>query len=99
MFKLLSVFILAAVATNFFEENFSSGWEARWVKSSNKGDEAADLVATDGGVKTGTDARFYQYSAAFTPFSNEGKDLVFQFSVAHPQGLVSWHHSPFILTV
>jgi len=87
MFKLLSVFILAAVATNFFEENFSSGWEARWVKSSNKGDEAADLVATDGGVKTGTDARFYQYSAAFTPFSNEGKDLVFQFSVAHPQGL------------
>ncbi len=58
---------------------------AGWVKSTFKGEEAGDLVSTEnGGVKTATDARFYQYSAAFPAFSNKGKTLVFQFSVAHP---------------
>jgi calreticulin len=83
----LLAIVLCVEATTFFQEGFGSGWENRWVKSTFKGDEAGELVSHDGGVKTGTDARFYQYSASFTPFSNKGKDLVFQFSVAHPQGI------------
>jgi len=77
-----------ACATTFFSENFGAGWDSRWTASTFKGAEAGKLVSTEnGGVKTETDARFYQYSRAFTPFSNEGKELVFQFSVAHPQGI------------
>lgn len=78
---------VAVNATTYFQESFGSGWEKRWVKSTFKGDEAGDLVSADDGVKTATDARFYQYSAAFPAFSNAGKDLVFQFSAAHPQGI------------
>eukprot|EP00300_Choanocystis_sp_HF-7_P024374 c25809_g1_i1.p2 GENE.c25809_g1_i1~~c25809_g1_i1.p2 ORF type:complete len:417 (-),score=120.18 c25809_g1_i1:21-1097(-) len=39
------------------------------------------------GIKTGTDARFYGLSAKFASFSNEGKDLIFQFTVAHQQNI------------
>ena len=85
--KLIVLLIAVAAATTFYEESFGDGWEKRWVKGTSKGDEAGDLVSTDGGVKTSTDARFYQYSATFPTFSNDGKDLVFQFSVAHPQTL------------
>lgn len=90
MFKFFVIVALLSVAcaTNYFKEDFGAGWEARWVKSTSKGDEAGELVATaEGGVKTGTDARFYQYSASFPAFTNQNKDLIFQFSVAHPQGL------------
>ena len=38
-----------------------------------KGAEAGDLVSENGGVKTATDAKFYQYSATFPSFSNQGK--------------------------
>jgi len=82
----LLALVCAVSATTYFQESFGPGWESRWVKSAFKGDEAGDLVSTpEGGVKTNTDARFYQYSAAFPAFSNVGKTLVFQFSAAHPQ--------------
>jgi calreticulin len=74
-------------ATTYFQESFGPGWESRWVKSTFKGDEAGDLVSADEGVKTSTDARFYQYSATFPEFSNSGKTLVFQFSVANKQNI------------
>merc|ERR1712110_863988 len=45
------------------------------------------LDENDKGIKTGTDYRFYQLSAAFPEFSNEGKDLVFQFSIKSEQRL------------
>jgi len=41
----------------------------------------------DVGVQTSQDARFYGISAKFEPFSNEGKDLVVQFTVKHEQNI------------
>lgn len=82
----LAAVLALSAATTHFQESFGPGWESRWTKSTFKGDEAGELVATeDGGVKTATDARFYQYSAPIKSFSNKDKTLVFQFSVAHPQ--------------
>jgi calreticulin len=84
------LFLVAVVsATTFFAEDFSSGWEKRWVQSTHKPEaERGELVADEsGGVKTATDARFYQYSAKIAPFSNKGKDLVLQFSVANRQNI------------
>ncbi len=39
----------------------------------------------DRGLQTSQDARFYAISSTFPQFSNEGKDLVVQFSVKFPQ--------------
>ena len=40
------------------------------------------------GIQTSQDARFYGLSAKFEePFSNEGKDLVIQFTVKHEQNI------------
>lgn len=40
------------------------------------------------GIQTSEDARFYGISAKFeTPFSNEGKNLVIQFTVKHEQNI------------
>jgi len=83
----LLALLVAVNATTYFQESFGPGWEKRWIKSAFKGEEAGDLVPADDGVKTATDARFYQYSAAFPEFSNKGKTLVFQFSAAHPQNI------------
>ena len=42
----------------------------------------------DKGIQTSEDAKFYSLSAKFAkPFSNEGKDLVVQFSVKHEQDI------------
>jgi len=42
----------------------------------------------DKGIQTSEDARFYGTSAKFEkPFSNEGKDLVIQFTVKHEQNI------------
>ena len=37
------------------------------------------------GIQTSQDAKFYALSAKFDSFSNEGKDLVIQFTVKHEQ--------------
>jgi len=51
-----------------------------WVHTSN--DESNNK-----GLKTTTDYRFYQISSTFPEFSNEGKTLVLQLTVANPQKL------------
>merc|ERR1711991_116669 len=86
-FLLLLAIVCVAYSKTYFAEDFGAGWESRWVKSTNKGAEGGDLVTEGDGVKTSADAKFYQYSATFPSFSNKDSDLVFQFSVAHPQGI------------
>merc|ERR1711878_172632 len=41
----------------------------------------------DKGIKTSQDAKFYGVSAKFDKFSNEGKNLVVQFTVKHEQNI------------
>jgi calreticulin len=87
-------------ATVYFQETFDdNGWESRWVKSKSKEAEGTqgkweishgkyyNDATKDRGLKTAEDARFYQISAAFPggSFSNEGKDLIVQYSVKHEQ--------------
>lgn len=65
--------------SNFKE---SEGTRGDFVLSAGKfyGDAEADK-----GVQTSQDARFYAYSAKLPKFSNEGKDLVLQYTVKHEQ--------------
>lgn len=87
------------VATTHFEETFPSTeeFESRWVISNWKktdgtagewkisaGEWSADAQQNKG-LQTSQDARFYAASAKFTPFTNEGKDLVLQYTVKFPQ--------------
>jgi calreticulin len=93
----VALFALANGAVHFEEDFTDSNWESRWVASTHKGSEAGQLGLSHGkfygdakadvGLKTLNDARFYQVSAAFPEFSNEGKDLVLQFSVKHEQDI------------
>jgi calreticulin len=39
------------------------------------------------GIQTSQDAKFYALSSKFDKFSNEGKDLVIQFTVKHEQNI------------
>jgi len=95
----LVALVVAATATTYFKETFDSSYTDRWVTSKWKqdvgqagkwghtagefyGDEEADK-----GLSTTQDARFYATSAKFPAFSNEGKDLVIQFSVKFPQNI------------
>jgi len=100
MSKVSKVLALAAVTVNaetYFKETFDDSWKDRWVMSDWKkadgaqgewehtaGEFYGDAEA-DKGIKTSQDARFYGTSAKFSTFSNEGKDLVIQFSVKHAQ--------------
>jgi len=97
---LLLIFLIGitlATAKVYFREDFGKGWEDRWVVSDVKkadgtlgefkhtagkyfNDEQKDL-----GIQTSEDARFYQISAKFPKFSNEGKDLVIQYTVKFDQ--------------
>jgi calreticulin len=96
---LLFAFVAFTSATVYFKESFDGDWEKRWVKSKFK--EADGTAGTwelshgkfyndaeaDKGIRTSQDARFYQISAQFPggSFSNEGKDLILQYSVKHEQ--------------
>jgi calreticulin len=81
----------------FFSEEFNDGWEQRWVNSKSKGESAGQFVVSAGkyftdeasekGLQTSQDARFYQTSAEFKEFSNKGKTLVLQYSVKHEQNI------------
>jgi len=93
----LLAFLALSSSTTYFRDDFSdSDWQSRWVESTKR-DERGSLGLSAGkcftnekvetGLKTLNDARFYAYSASFTPFSNEGKDLVLQFSVKHEQSI------------
>jgi calreticulin len=93
----LAIFALAS-AKIYFKETFDDSYSNRWVTSNWKaasgeagkfGLSAGEFFGDpdmDKGLQTTQDARFYAASAKFpAPFSNEGKDLVVQFSVKFPQ--------------
>jgi len=86
-------FAAVASAETFLKETFDDKWADRWVVSNFKQEEgsagefvlADSMTADDKGLKTSQDAKFYAASTKMTQFSNEGKDLVVQFSVKHGQ--------------
>lgn len=91
---------VALVAADvYYKETFDDSWESRWVRSKNKEKEGTQgdwkLTAgkrfgdakEDRGIQTTPDARFYQISSKFTPFSNKGKTLIVQFSAKHEQNI------------
>jgi len=99
---ILSLIGLVALASShvFFNDDFTdSNWEKRWVVSDWKKDsgESGDWDLTAGkfhtdekkerGLRTKTDARFYDISAAHEDFSNKDKSFVVQFSVKHEQNI------------
>ncbi|XP_059172278.1 calreticulin-like [Physella acuta] len=82
--------------TVYFKEEFDDKWEDRWVVSKHKSDLGKFVLSAgkfygdaekDKGLKTSEDARFYGLSAKFDKFSNEGKNLVIQFTVKHEQNI------------
>jgi calreticulin len=87
------------VGTIYFEDRFTDDqFEDRWVDSTWKGADRGKWIQTAGkffgheneskGIQTSQDARFYAISSKFDkPFSNEGKDLVLQFTVKHEQNI------------
>jgi calreticulin len=86
--------VVSVQAHTYFHETFDN--TDRWTHSGVSGkdgkfEHAASKFAADPankGYKTSQDAKFYAASAPIDPsFSNRGKDLVVQFSVAHPQDL------------
>jgi len=87
-------------ATIYFRDDFDSPkWAERWVQSEFSGKEFGKFDWTAGkfygddikdkGIKTSQDARFYAISSKFeeNKFSNEGKDLVIQYTVKHEQSI------------
>jgi len=89
----------AAQAKIYFQEKFEDGWEKRWVESTTW-KSAAEMGkwehtagkwhgdAADKGIQTSQDAKHYGISAVMSePFTNEGKDLVLQYTVKHEQKL------------
>lgn len=90
-------FVGVAFATVYFDEDFSEGWEDKWVESTHKGSETGKFkwsagkfygdAEKDKGIQTSQDARFYALSANFNKFSNKDKSLVVQFTVKHEQNI------------
>jgi len=97
-FVLLAL-VATVTATIYFSEDFSGDWQSRWVPSKAKESEGTQGTwkvsagkfygdaEADKGLQTSEDARFYQISAKFPPFSNEGKPLILQYSVKHEQNI------------
>jgi len=97
---IFAALVLSASATTYYKETFDNDWKSRWTVSDWKksegtagtfkhtaGDFYGDAEA-DKGLQTGEDARFYSITSKMeTPFTNEGKDLVIQFSVKHQQNI------------
>jgi len=85
----------------YFKEDFNdAGWSNRWVKSDMGGKPAAEIGewkhtagenygdASDKGIQTSEDARFYGISAKMdSAFTNKDKELVLQLAVKHEQDL------------
>ncbi|KAM7363202.1 calreticulin [Cochliomyia hominivorax] len=82
----------------YLEEKFlDDSWKDNWVYSKHPGKEFGRFVLSSGsfyndaeadkGIQTSQDARFYAASRKFSPFSNENKPLVIQFSVKHEQNI------------
>jgi calreticulin len=89
--------IAAASAEVHFKETFQNldAWVVSKFKEAEGTNGKFELSAgkyfgdakEDQGLKTSQDARFYQISAKFPEFSNEGKDLIIQYSVKHEQNI------------
>jgi calreticulin len=77
---LFLLLLSSAVESRWFYEDFSSA--QGWTKGKNK-----PLEISQGGMKTQPDASFFSFSKSFPTFSNEGKTLVFSFSISHPQNI------------
>lgn len=86
MISIFATLIAFASAEVYLDEKFDDGWEDRWTASKAK-DDLGTFVASGGGIKTSEDAKFYASSTPITKFSNEGKDIVVQFSVKHGQNI------------
>ena len=91
--------LMGAEAKAYFKETFDGGM-AKWKSSAWKEAEGAkgEFEVTAGdffgdaeinkGIKTTPDARFYNaYAPLDETFTNEGKDLVLQFSAKNEQGI------------
>jgi len=87
------LFAASAAAEVYLSESFGDdAWRSRWVDAPRKDGGSVDVAAfnhrddaTDKGLKTMDDARFYTTSVKFDKdFKNEGKTLVFQFTAQHP---------------
>jgi len=104
IYKTLAAFLVVVASVSgkiYFKEDFNdAGWSSRWTKSDMGGKPAAELGewkhtageyygdASDKGIQTSQDARFYGISAKLSePFTNKNKELVVQFSVKHEQEL------------
>jgi len=94
---LLAIIALTS-AKVYFSETFDDSWRYRWVSSKSRESEGTQGVwdvshgkyfndaEKDKGLHTTADARFYQITAEIPEkFSNEGKDLIIQYSVKHEQ--------------
>jgi len=89
--------IALASAKVYFQEEFNSGWENRWTKSTSKEKDGAQGkwevsagewygdAEVDKGLKETEDNRFYGIAAQYPKFSNKGKQLVIQYQVKFPQ--------------
>eukprot|EP01132_Coremiostelium_polycephalum_P005327 gene5327-6643_t len=97
---ILLIVVLAGIASAkiHFQETFDNDWNSRWVVSNWKQSDgtAGKFVHTAGkwygseedkGIQTSQDARFYAISAKFPSYTNEGKELVLQYTVKHEQKL------------
>jgi len=84
--------VCSAAGSVVFRETFDNGAD-KWIKSEAKSDFGTMKVTEgkykgDNGLQTTQDARFYGYSTtADSAFDNEGKKLVFSFSVTHEQNI------------
>lgn len=92
------LFLLLALVTGYvFEDDFSvdpmeNGWvQSGWKKDSGEAgafDWSSGQWSVDAenkGLRTSQDAKFYAITKEIPTFNNEGKSLVFQFSVKHEQ--------------
>jgi calreticulin len=103
LFQLVCLFVFIACVSGkiYFKEDFNdAGWESRWKvptewkPKSEMGEwkwTAGEFYsdANDKGIQTHPDARHHGLSAKFSgeAFTNEGKELVVQYSVKHEQDL------------
>jgi len=93
----IALFFSLAAGEIYLKETFDDSYKDRWVESDWKkaSGEAGKWGLSAGpwygdeeiekGLETTQDARFYAHSSKFPSFSNEGKDLVIQFTVKFPQ--------------
>lgn len=93
MWKPLACLSAAALVSGkvHFSETFDDDWEERWIRGAyyeSEGKQGKWLLNAgrvsqddeeDRGMMTAEDSKFFEISAAFEPFSNEGKDLIVQY--------------------